>query len=140
MIPFWVLIALFVLYGGINFFCGYITGGALAETKDAPSPESAGTQPHPKSTHKLSVGHDDYPPYFGVAQDLAEQHGMTLVRHCATHYALTSADGDIWNLWPTTGKIMGDINHRGPFLKVKRPWTFLDVVKAAIEAKARVKV
>ncbi len=38
----------------------------------------------------------------------------------------------IYNLYPSTQRIYADPKHRGPFLKVKMPWTVLDVVKAVV--------
>jgi len=40
-----------------------------------------------------------------------------------------------YNLYPITQRIYIDPKHRGPRLKVPRPWGLLDVVHAAIQAK-----
>ena len=39
----------------------------------------------------------------------------------------------IYNLYPSTQRIYSDPKHRGPFLKIPKPWTLLDVVKAAVK-------
>jgi len=56
------------------------------------------------------------------------------------HFQLLCFDGIyetlpeyIYNLYPSTQRIYSDPKHRGPFLKVKKPWTLLDVVKAAVK-------
>jgi len=39
----------------------------------------------------------------------------------------------IYNLYPTTQKIHLDPRHKGPFIRVTKPWTVLDVVKMVVK-------
>ena len=60
-------------------------------------------------------------------------------RYPRYHFQLICFDGSgseyIYNLYPTVQRIYSDPKHRGPFLKVNRPWTLLDVVKAKVESE-----
>jgi len=74
------------------------------------------------------------------AQELAHENGFSLQKHSPWHFVLTYKPKGfavwIYNLYPSNQQIYTDPNHRGPFLKIARPWNFLDVVVAAIrEAK-----
>jgi len=78
---------------------------------------------------------------FEEASDLAFENDMELTEKVAqTHYQLTVYQSHeplrfwLYNLYPITRRIYSDPHHKGPFLKVRR-WTFVDIVKAAIEAK-----
>lgn len=71
------------------------------------------------------------------AQELARLNGFDLQQHSPWHFSLTClTDGKRqWriNLYPSNQRMWADL-HCGkvPFLKVPSPWTFLDVVSAAI--------
>lgn len=76
---------------------------------------------------------------FDEAFALAYANGFVLERKRGCyHYQLTWFGGEedeeyIYNLYPTTQRIYADPHHRGPFLNLKKPWTVLDVVKAAVK-------
>lgn len=69
------------------------------------------------------------------ARALAAQHGMSLSPYDAGayHYQLREMRPGGWivNLYPSTGRIYQDANRPGPYLRVPRNWTLLDVVRAA---------
>lgn len=75
---------------------------------------------------------------FDEAAGLAHANLCLLLRMPAGyHYQLICYNGSggeyIYNLYPSTQRIYSDPKHRGLFLKVKKPWTLLDVVKAAVK-------
>lgn len=77
---------------------------------------------------------------FDEAVELAEESGSCSLQQMPGryHYQLfcygkNENHDHIYNLYPSTQRIYSDPNHRGPFLKVKKPWTLLDVVKAAVK-------
>lgn len=75
---------------------------------------------------------------FDEAVTLAYANHCVLQRMPARyHFQLLCFDGSgteyIYNLYPTVQRIYSDPKHSGPFLKVQRPWTLLDVVKAKVE-------
>lgn len=70
---------------------------------------------------------------FDDAQDLARENNWRLFRCSDIHFKLTCGNW-IYHLYPSNQRIYADpTHHRGPFLNVTRPWTFLDIVEAAIE-------
>ncbi|MBA7654985.1 hypothetical protein ES703_62881 [subsurface metagenome] len=75
---------------------------------------------------------------FDEAAKLAKDNSWLLEKMPAEyHFQLAFFDKGcaefIYNLYPTTQKIYSDPKHLGPFLKVVKPWTLLDVVKAAVK-------
>lgn len=67
------------------------------------------------------------------AQELARLNGLDLVQYSPWHFALICERPKwVYNLYPSNQRIYADPKHKGPFLKVPEPWTFLDVVSAAI--------
>lgn len=73
---------------------------------------------------------------FEGAKSLAEVNGFILCQHSHWHFALIhpANERQIYNLYPNNQRIYIDPKNKGPFLKVPSPWTFLDVVSAAIIA------
>jgi hypothetical protein len=67
------------------------------------------------------------------AARIAEQHGLKLIRHSDVHYKLR---GDGWEveLYPGNQRIWSNPQKRGPYLAVRRPWTLMDAVRAAVIA------
>lgn len=72
----------------------------------------------------------------------AEEAEMTLWRHSDHHYQLSAEEsvgcggpGFLIDIWPSTQCVQHNKSRpRGPRLKgLKRPWTVLDVVRAAIK-------
>jgi len=80
---------------------------------------------------------------FDAAQDLAYDNNMDLVQHGSPwHFSLTQykKNGNtswILHLYPSKQRIYRDKHYKAPFLKLPRPWTFLDIVKAAIKVKEK---
>lgn len=68
---------------------------------------------------------------FDSAKELARVNGWTLAKHTEWHFSLSS-ENYRYNLYPSNQRIYADPKHRGPFLKVSKPWTFLEVVSSAI--------
>ena len=73
---------------------------------------------------------------FDKAVELAEANSCSLLQMPAGYHLQLICYGEnhehIYNLYPSTQRIYIDPKHRGPFLKVKKPWTLLDVVKAVV--------
>jgi len=69
---------------------------------------------------------------FEAARAYAAHRGMELKRCTAWHYQLI-VNTWIYNLYPTNHRIYIDPKRRGPFLKVKRDWSFGDVIDAAAD-------
>lgn len=82
-------------------------------------------------------------PTFEQAQALAKQHGFELYQHSFWHFSLMyspshyiSASDWRWNLYPSNQRIYADPHYKSPFLRIENsPWTFLDIVEAAIKIK-----
>ena len=75
---------------------------------------------------------------FEEAVGLAYANGCVLERkHARYHFQLICFNEGrpdyIYNLYPSTQRIFSDPKHRGPFLKVNKPWTLLDVVREAVK-------
>lgn len=71
---------------------------------------------------------------FEEARTLAQQYGLLLTRHTDQHYSLRAPQGWIINLYPGNRRIFHDEKRQGPFLKLPRKWTLVDVVRAAADA------
>lgn len=73
---------------------------------------------------------------FNQAAELARCNGWSLLRHSPWHFSLNHKENGgrkcRYNLYPSNQRIWGDPKYKGPYLKVTSPWTFLDVVSAAI--------
>lgn len=71
------------------------------------------------------------------AKKLANDNNFVLKQHSQIHYSLNFIQGGKvkWrlNIYPSNQRLYSDPNHRGPFIKVNRPWTLVDVVRAATE-------
>jgi hypothetical protein len=80
---------------------------------------------------------------FQEAQALASQHGLTVTQHSERHYSLRKLDygRKVWLLgfWPSNSRLWYDPKWptKPPFLKLERPFTVLDVVKAAVAAEGQ---
>ncbi len=77
---------------------------------------------------------------FGNAMRLAAQNGWALVHHSDCHYQMVRIEGQkqIYNLYPTTGKIHIDPHYKGPHVNLYRKnWTLMDAVEAIIAAGKR---
>lgn len=73
---------------------------------------------------------------FDQARQLAHDVGLDLRKHTDSHYSLRGRQhGSSWvlNLYPGNQRLYSDPKHRGPFLKVPKPWTFSDVIRAAAQ-------
>ncbi len=83
---------------------------------------------------------------FDEAVELAEKSGSCSLQQMPARYHfqlicyadnLTEYSEDvvehIYNLYPSTQRIYTDPRHRGPFLKIPKPWTLLDIVKAVMK-------
>lgn len=75
---------------------------------------------------------------FDKAVELARESGSCSLRRMPAtyHFQLICYGEDyeyIYNLYPSTQRIYTDSKHRGPFLRISKPWTVLDVVKAAVK-------
>ena len=75
--------------------------------------------------------------HFDVAKDFATKNGFSLVQHSTWHFSLSciSYGQRQWriNLYPSNQRVWADRKcGKAPFLKLPSPWTFLDVVSAAI--------
>ena len=70
------------------------------------------------------------------AQELAHLNGFELQKHSPWHFILAYKPKGhttwLYNLYPANQRIYTDPHHRGPFLEIAKPWTFLDVVCAAM--------
>lgn len=78
---------------------------------------------------------------FEQAKKLAEANGFELNKRSPWHFSLKYKVRGytkwLWSLYPSNQRIYTDPHYRGPFLKLTKPWTLLDVVCAAMrEAKA----
>ncbi len=75
---------------------------------------------------------------FIEARTLALDNGMKLVAKTEIHYQLSfwKEHRKIWllNVYPSNQRLYPDSHCKAPFLHVPKPWTFLDVVQAAIRA------
>lgn len=75
---------------------------------------------------------------FDPAQVLAKANGLALRRCTGVHYQLfpegkrASAAHWLINLYPGNQRVYSPPERRGPYLNLKRPWTLLDAVQAAI--------
>lgn len=75
--------------------------------------------------------------HYETARDLATENGFALQQHSTWHFSLTCVqDGKRkwrFNLYPSNQRIYWDRKcGKAPFLNLPKPWTFLDVVSAAI--------
>lgn len=70
-----------------------------------------------------------------AAQEIASASGVEL-RQCSwTHYQLSAGAGrPLLNIYPGNRRIYSDPNRRWPFVRVRRNWSLVDVVQAAIKA------
>ena len=79
---------------------------------------------------------------FTAAVELANQHGMGLIRRSDTHYQINHIDGWLLNLYPGNQRLYGDRNRRvkAPSVDLHiaaeemRCWTLLDVVHSLVRA------
>lgn len=73
---------------------------------------------------------------FDAAKKRAADAGLRLTRHSEQHYQIS--DGAwIINLYPGNQRIYADPKRRrAPFLELKRPWSLMDAVEAAINQRA----
>ena len=68
---------------------------------------------------------------FDVARRMADASGLSLVRCSDTQYNLRGP-GWLMSLYPGNGRIFSpDPKRQGPYMRVPRKWTLLDVVMAA---------
>lgn len=84
-----------------------------------------------EENHSRAMKHCD------IAQKLAAVNGFSLVQHSTWHFSLTCIRyGKLqWriNLYPSNQRVWADRKcGKAPFLRLPSPWTFLDVVSAAI--------
>lgn len=73
-----------------------------------------------------------------AAIEFAEKHDMVLVKNTLYHFTLTiygtCKAAITYQLYPSTQRIV-KLQRETPFLGVRKPWTILDVVKSAEEAR-----
>ena len=74
---------------------------------------------------------------FEEAQKLAAANGFELARrsspwHFTLTYKIRAYTKWLYNIYPSNQRIYVDPNFKGPFLKLTKPWTLLEVVNAAI--------
>lgn len=68
------------------------------------------------------------------ASNLAKVNGWKLTAKINYHFQLIHLkEGWVYDLYPGNQRIVIDPEHNGKFLPVEKPWTFIDVVKLAIE-------
>ncbi len=72
---------------------------------------------------------------FRTAAYWAKKSGLTLIRRSPSHYQISSPDGWMVNLYPTTGRIWEDRGRLipGPPLDLPCGWTLMDAVRVAAE-------
>lgn len=75
--------------------------------------------------------------HYEIARDLATENGFALIQHSDWHFSLTCIRDEKrqWriNLYPSNQRVWADRKcGKAPFLKLPSPWTFLDVISAAI--------
>jgi hypothetical protein len=73
---------------------------------------------------------------FHATQEMAQRHGLDLVRKSSTHYQLFPQDRAwLQNVYPGNCRLHWDRNKaQPPFLRLDSPWTLRDVVLATIAA------
>lgn len=80
---------------------------------------------------------------FDEASDMAYDAGIDLAQRAECHYQLWVYQSHeplrfwLYNLYPGTQRIYADPHHKGPFLHLPNPWSFLDVVKAAVKLNSK---
>ena len=75
-----------------------------------------------------------------AAIEFAEKHDMVLLKNTRYHFTLTiygtCKSAISYQLYPSTQRIV-KLQREIPFLGVSKPWTLLDVVKSAEEARQK---